>query len=75
MANHEDVELFAPESSEKGTFGFKHAERILKDSAARKVPTWELSEKSKKTHDFVNGKLITRSDKGKDRATSTEERD
>jgi hypothetical protein len=77
MAKKKDmVKLFAPNMSKYEEFEFGHAEAILQDAERRlnknpKKVTWTLPENSE--YDFVNGKLITGTDTGKNTKAAKKE--
>lgn len=70
----EKIVLFSNETTEEREFDLKHAERILKHQNERNISPsqgWVVPEKS--NYEFVDGKLINRTNKGKDSKTAKEE--
>jgi hypothetical protein len=68
------VILFSNDLAEEREFNLKHAERILKYQEKKNISPengWSLPEKSE--YDFVNGKLITGTDQGKNTKAAKKE--
>jgi hypothetical protein len=65
------VVLFSNDLAEDREFDLKHAERLLRYQEKKKKSGWTLKENSE--YDFVNGKLITGTDTGKNTKSAKKE--